>query len=249
MNKRININGEAKLVPKRRAEPGHCFRKAPLIRGTRSAVSFLEPYLHLDWSSGWHTESGVGWVLTLNSTCFKPQPAAIQMDILLDYRCAGAAQSFPTKICAIEISPDGSLVAMASAGKLLAVFELEDLTSGAAASITVDCSAEIHSLAWSASCTRIFSGLSDGTLTVASMTPVSAFLSSPTSPLSTTPVTRANSPLRVSRFKETELPMWLFVQTMQNNRSSWLQVRTGVFAFGTIPLSVSPGLALPSLCH
>jgi WD40 repeat protein len=92
---------------------------------------------------------------------------------LLDYRSVGSASSFFVKINAIEINGDGSLIAVADASRKLRIFGLEDLASGAAASITVDCSAEIHSLAWSGSSSRIFNGLSDGTLAVASITSVS----------------------------------------------------------------------------
>lgn len=53
------------------------------------------------------------------------------------------------------------------------VFGLEDLASGAAASITVDCSADILSLAWSGSSNRIFSGLSNGTLATFTISSVS----------------------------------------------------------------------------
>jgi WD40 repeat protein len=96
------------------------------------------------------------------------------MTNLLDYRRAGPTSFLPTKVNAIEISCDGSLIAVADAGKRLMVFGLEDLASGAAALITMDCLAEIHSLAWSGSSSRIFSGLSDGTLAAATITPVSA---------------------------------------------------------------------------
>jgi WD40 repeat protein len=95
------------------------------------------------------------------------------MTNLLDYRSVGSASSFFVKINAVEINGDGSLIAVADATRKLRIFGLEDLVSGAAASITVDCSAEIHSLAWSGSSSRIFSGLSDGTLTVATITLVS----------------------------------------------------------------------------
>jgi hypothetical protein len=95
------------------------------------------------------------------------------MTRLLDYRCVGPASLFPVEINAIEISEDGSLVGVADSKRNLMIFGLEDLASGAAASINVDCSAEIHSLAWSGSSSRIFSGLSNGTLTVATITPVS----------------------------------------------------------------------------
>ena len=96
------------------------------------------------------------------------------MTNLLDYRCVGPTSALPIGINAIEINRDGSLVAVADAGKKLTVFGLEDLTSGATPSITVDCTAEIHSLTWSGSSSRIFSGLSDGTLAVATITPVGA---------------------------------------------------------------------------
>ena len=95
------------------------------------------------------------------------------MTSLLDYRCVGPTSFFPIEINAIEISCDGSLIAVSDARKKLMVFGLEDLASGAAASITVDCSAEIHSLVWSGSSSRIFIGLSNGTLAVATITPVS----------------------------------------------------------------------------
>ena len=95
------------------------------------------------------------------------------MASLLDYRCVGPISFFPTEINAIEISCDGSLVAVADTERKLMVFGLEDLASGAAASMTVDCLAGIQSLAWSGSDTRIFGGLSDGTLAVATITPVS----------------------------------------------------------------------------
>ena len=92
---------------------------------------------------------------------------------LLDYRCDGPTSLFPIEINAIGISCDGSLVAVADTERKLMVFGLEDLASGAAASMTVDCSAGIQSLVWSGSSTRIFGGLSDGTLAVATITPVS----------------------------------------------------------------------------
>lgn len=56
------------------------------------------------------------------------------------------------------------------------IFGLEGLASGTAASITMDCSAEILSLVWSGSSGRIFNGLSDGTLAVATITLVSALI-------------------------------------------------------------------------
>ena len=99
------------------------------------------------------------------------------MASLLDYRCVGPASFFPIEINAIEISCDGSLIAVADSERKLMVFGLEDLASRAAASITVDCSAGIHSLTWSGSSSRIFSGLSDGTLAVTTITPVSGCLS------------------------------------------------------------------------
>ena len=72
------------------------------------------------------------------------------------------------------------------------VFGLEDLASRAAASINVDCSAGIHSLAWSGSSSRIFSGLSDGTLAVATIMPVSGSSGTVLQICLTTPPVRIN---------------------------------------------------------
>lgn len=96
------------------------------------------------------------------------------MTNLLDYRCVGSKSVLPIAVNAIEINCDGSFVAVADAEKKLTIFGLDDLISGAAASITVDCSAEIHSLTWSGSNARIFCGLSNGTLAVVTITQVGA---------------------------------------------------------------------------